>query len=534
MASATSARAVTAAVQDRFSRLSAGYRLIILLTLALLPLGLLAVIASIQTARSADLERRASVRVVAAESARRLASQIAVDSITLRSAANLLERGEDPSSICARTQSVLATAMGEPTRFALVSPTGRLVCGAPEAAAAVVVADWRADTNVRLGADQLTLVLAGDTRSFAGVARYPRDQLGRLAKPLGFIFPYWLTLTAPGRALELAQNDSLQAFERRETIQMAVPGTPIGLTLTVRSAPFLPAEILSAAVPLIMWLVAVVVAWIVINRLVIGPLAQLRTTVSAYRPGEILQPLNRMTVPAREIEELADTFRAISQTVAAHESELERGLARQTRLTREVHHRVKNNLQVVSSLINLHARSAKSPEASAAYASISRRVDALAVVHRNHYAELEENRGVNLRSLIGELSANLRATAPGEASRLAILIDVPNVHVTQDTAIPLAFLATELVELAMSIQPSAAIRVCVLPQDTPDRGCLVVSSPALRDSAVAGEQISARYGRVIEGLSRQLRSALNRDGETGSYEICFPIVPDAGPTTEKN
>lgn len=533
MASDSSARALSAAVTDRFSRLSAGYRLIILLTLALLPLGLLAVISSVQTARSADLERRASVRVVVAESARRLASQIAVDSITLRSAANLLERGEEPATICARTQSVLATAMGEPTRFALVSSTGRLVCGSPDAAVGVAPADWRTDTSVRLGADELTLVLSGDTRSFAGVARYPRDQLGRLSRPLGFTFPYGLTLSAPGRALELVENGDLQAFERRETVRMAVPNTPIALTLTVQSAPFLPAEILSAAVPLIMWIVAVVVAWIVINRLVIGPLAQLRNNVSAYRPGEILQPLNRMTVPAREIEELADTFSAISQTVATHESELERGLARQTRLTREVHHRVKNNLQVVSSLINLHARSAKSPEASAAYASISRRVDALAVVHRNHYAELEENRGVNLRSLIGELSANLRATAPGEASRLAILIDVPNVHVTQDTAIPLAFLATELVELAMSVDPTAAIRISVLPQDAPDRACLFVSSPALQDSAVAGEQIAARYGRVIEGLSRQLRSSLNRDGEKGTYEICFPIVPDIASASEK-
>src|SRR3546814_11954106 len=51
------------------------------------------------------------------------------------------------------------------------------------------------------------------------------------------------------------------------------------------------------------------------------------------------------------------------------------------------------NLQVISSLINFHARGARTAEVVTAYASIQRRVDALAVVHRNHFAEMEENRG---------------------------------------------------------------------------------------------------------------------------------------------
>ena len=109
-------------------------------------------------------------------------------------------------------------------------------------------------------------------------------------------------------------------------------------------------------------------------------------------------------LPAQEIRELGETFRAISRTVAEHEAGLAEGLVRQTKLTREVHHRVKNNLQVISSLINFHARAARSAEATQAYASIQRRVDALAVVHRNHFAELEENRGLSLRSVIGELA----------------------------------------------------------------------------------------------------------------------------------
>ena len=93
-----------------------------------------------------------------------------------------------------------------------------------------------------------------------------------------------------------------------------------------------------------------------------------------------------------------------------------------------------------------------------AYASIQRRVDALSVVHRNHFAELEENRGVGVRALIGELSASLRSTAPVAARRFGIQIDSDDLHISQDVAVPIAFLTTELVELAellMELHPWA-------------------------------------------------------------------------------
>src|ERR1044072_5976952 len=91
----------------------------------------------------------------------------------------------------------------------------------------------------------------------------------------------------------------------------------------------------------------------------------------------------------------------------------------QRRLVREVHHRVKNNLQVVASLLNIHSRSAQTDDAKDAYAGIGRRVGALSIVHRNHFAEMEESRGLALRPLISELSAELRAGAPDTARGLA-------------------------------------------------------------------------------------------------------------------
>src|ERR1044072_3072840 len=90
----------------------------------------------------------------------------------------------------------------------------------------------------------------------------------------------------------------------------------------------------------------------------------------------------------------------------------------QRRLVREVHHRVKNNLQVVASLLNIHGRSAETAEAQEAYAGVSRRVGALSIVHRNHYAEMEENRGIALRPPPPEPAAELRAGAPEVARGL--------------------------------------------------------------------------------------------------------------------
>ncbi|MGL1562900.1 hypothetical protein ACSTHQ_00020, partial [Vibrio parahaemolyticus] len=70
-----------------------------------------------------------------------------------------------------------------------------------------------------------------------------------------------------------------------------------------------------------------------------------------------------------------------------------------------------------------------------------------AVVHRNHYAELEVNRGLNMRSVIGDLASNLRATLPDASSGIAIALDVDSVYATQDVATPVCFLLTELIEL---------------------------------------------------------------------------------------
>jgi two-component sensor histidine kinase len=261
---------------------------------------------------------------------------------------------------------------------------------------------------------------------------------------------------------------------------------------------------------------------VILDRLVVKPLGRMQRAVAAYRPGDTPLDLPRLTTPAREIGDLGIAFERATQTVARHEAELEAAVERQTRLVREVHHRVKNNLQVVASLLNLHARGAASEEVGAAYASIQRRVDALAVVHRNHFAELEENRGVALKPLISELGANLRATAPVTAANMQIRLAIEPYHATQDVAVSVAFLVTEIVEYAMFCGGhSVAIS---LAGDSGPTARLAVESDALRGDAACEEKLTERFDRIVTGLSRQLRSSLERDPAAGRYALDIAVV----------
>jgi two-component sensor histidine kinase len=133
---------------------------------------------------------------------------------------------------------------------------------------------------------------------------------------------------------------------------------------------------------------------------------------------------------------------------------------------------------------------------------------------------------VSLRSLISELGANLRATAPASASAMQIRLDVEPFYATQDVAVSVAFLITELVEYAMFC--CAGTVSISLEAQSEGFALLTVESAAL-----GGEQaqqtsrearLQERFERIVIGLARQLRSNLERDPEHGRYALPIAVV----------
>ncbi|RVT42123.1 sensor histidine kinase [Sphingobium algorifonticola] len=500
-----------------------------ILTLALLPLGLVALFASLQAIRTADTERQSLLEIAAMQSARKLSAEIQSDQTALRIATNAFARGLADPQQCARLDSFIRSRTSQDTHFAIYDRAGRVKCSTGDGATNRFAPSGRFESKTLELLPDSSMLLArtpSDDRQMVALAFYGRDYLDRVTDPATAMASHRVVLRQGNRSLTLEHGKPFAAGGRIDQVTAPIEGSDVTLNLIVRTPPQTLARSLSLFLPLVMWFAAAAIGWFVVNRLLIRPLVLLRRTVAAYQPGVPLQPLQPVRTPAQEIVDLGETFREISEDVATHEAEMAEGLARQRKLTREVHHRVKNNLQIIASLINLHSRSAETVEAAEAYGSIQRRVDALSVVHRNHYAELEENRGVGIRALVGELSASLRASAPDNGARLAIQVESADLYVTQDVAVPIAFLVTELVELAMLCDPATMIQISILPVSDADgaRAQVMVTSAALRTTPVLQERLVGRFDRVLTGLSRQLRAPLVRDEAEGRFAIAVPVL----------
>jgi len=501
--------------------MSTGTKMLLILTAALLPLGLIALFASIQSAHTKRLQLEADTRVIAVTEARQ------VDLLLLRGASALR------SSLAPATPERCADLVRENLRnfrggmrLALFTANGRQLCATPG-----FDARHLPRPRGRIALDLLLLdnpaVLRFSTNGrdgSYGVGELPlelvRSSVQRGSDRDGVVLRQGntvLNLFVPDKAYPLGEHLSVDA---------PVAGGQVNLILTIVTNPISAAEILLVLLPLLMWTAAAVIGWVVVNQLLLRPLKQLQSAVAEFRPDEGNFTMPQIVTPSREITELGEAFHQTAQQIAAREARLDEGLQRQVRLTREVHHRVKNNLQVVASLINLHARGAEGAVA-AAYASIQRRVDALAIVHRNHFAELEDNRGVAVRALVSELAANLRGTAPPGAQHMQITLDMAPGYINQDVAVPVAFLITELVELVMECDPAGGVMITLTPAAPDGRALLSITAKGLTAATCENHPARSQFDRVIVGLSRQLRAPLDYDPEIGRYVIAINTIPPA-------
>ncbi|MES1202994.1 MAG: histidine kinase dimerization/phosphoacceptor domain -containing protein, partial [Pseudomonadota bacterium] len=210
---------------------------------------------------------------------------------------------------------------------------------------------------------------------------------------------------------------------------------------------------LSVAAPLLIWLLAVAAGWFAIEIFVARPLSSIEAAARAYARGEEIREDDNLINAPIEIRSLRRTLAAMAKTLRGRETRLVEALSEERALLREVHHRVKNNLQMVASLLSIQARAAKDESEAWGLARAHDRVQLLSQVHQRIYAS-GEVREIRLDELAADISRQMIASR-GLAQKISLKFDLGEARVTADRAVPMAFLIGEGLSTAFDVLSDA-------------------------------------------------------------------------------
>jgi two-component sensor histidine kinase len=127
-----------------------------------------------------------------------------------------------------------------------------------------------------------------------------------------------------------------------------------------------------------------------------------------------------------------------------NEEKIKLSLREKEVLLKEVHHRVKNNLQVISSILNLQTSYVKDKKTLEALMESQNRIKSMAFIHENLYQQKDFS-STNFSEYVVNLSKNLVHTYSSLENRVELKLDVENVFLNLDLAIPCGLIINELV-----------------------------------------------------------------------------------------
>ncbi len=370
--------------------------------------------------------------------------------------------------------------------------------------------DWRVLSST-VGLDRAADLLPADVALSDLPDRIDRTFTGRDAAGRSRL--YAVSEMIPGQVVVLGSWPVDAEFSG------AVVNNPVALTL---------------AFPVLMWFAGISVALFGLHRLVIRHIYALRGAMRRFARGErsIASPF--LEDPPAEFEVLETSFNRMVRILTAAEAQRERDLHDKTVLLREVHHRVKNNLQLIASIMNMHRRTAQTPEARRLLSQLQQRVRGLSTVHQT-LNDTTDMTTVNSRALLEELMTGLIPAREVDGQSVAVDAGFEAVALNQDQAITLSMIAAEAITNATKYvgRPEGGRPRITVSFDVTggDRARFRIGNTkgvrgADPDEDFAGAGAGGGIGRrLMQGLVRQIdgTETLSETETDYTYEVCFPL-----------
>jgi two-component sensor histidine kinase/PAS domain-containing protein len=198
---------------------------------------------------------------------------------------------------------------------------------------------------------------------------------------------------------------------------------------------------------------------------------------------------------------------------------LEAALAEKTVLLKEVHHRVKNNLAVIVSLLSMKAGAIESPEAQAALEDSQQRVRSIALIHE-HLSGTENLYRIDFAEYASQLMQELGGIYGVAARQIAIHVDAEPIEMGIHRAVPCALILNELATNALrhAFPDGRSGEVWIsLRRSTPGELELSVEDNGVGCVQVVADRNGKSLGlRIVEILTKQLEGSVERPACAGT------------------
>lgn len=278
--------------------------------------------------------------------------------------------------------------------------------------------------------------------------------------------------------------------------------------------------------PVMIWAIGMIVAAWSAEWLVSRHMRALTRAIGQFARGERnLREINLSEAPA-ELREAGSAFANMADGVMRSEASLEDTIHQKEVLLREVHHRVKNNLQLIASIMNIQMRKAVAPESKALLRSLQDRIMSLATIHRGLY-QTSGMADVRVDELLRDIVRQIVNLGNSPDRKFEVEVTADEVNLTPDQAVPLSLLLTEAMANAMKYAgpgPDRKIHISVRFTYNNDQTGLIEVQNSLASGAEERARAEAVDGtglgdQLLMAFSQQLGGKLERTLTEDSYKL---------------
>ncbi|WP_321504706.1 PAS domain S-box protein [uncultured Methanoregula sp.] len=210
------------------------------------------------------------------------------------------------------------------------------------------------------------------------------------------------------------------------------------------------------------------------------------------------------------------------------QDELVTSLKEKEILLKEIHHRVKNNMQVISSLLNLQAKLIKDVNSREVIRESQNRVMSIALVHEKLY-QSKNLAEIDYSDYLKKIAEYLLQSYGISPKTVAIRIHAENILLPIDKAIPLSLMINEMISnsLKYAFPDNRTGIICVDLRKEEDRYTLVVNDDGIGlPETVTLEQTDTLGMQLVNSLVRQIQGSISLNRVSGTeYRITFTIEP---------